>query len=443
MKLVSYFSDFLSNTVNLDQNRLDQLDTHVGAIVGYMSQDKVIGPMYKDHIPQGSWAHRTIIRPLPNHEFDADFLLLLTENKAWSKTPGEYLRQVRAAFKRSATYQTMVNKKNRCVRIVYANDCHVDVVPHLVLEDGRQVIVNYAEDKFEDTNPQGFTEWMREKDTLAQGHLRTTIRLVKYLRDFKQAFSCPSVILTTLLGERVQAVGTLKRYADLPTALAYLVSDLDRWLQFNPNMPVISDPSCPGTDFNHRWDQTRYANFRNQIHSYSTKIVAAYNDPDQASSLTRWQDVFGPDFKAAATTQQVAVVQKTPATPIKAPFEEFIEERGYAISPSYKARIDCTVRPKPGFRSGPLRSMPRLAKDRRLQFKLTTDTPEPFDLFWKVRNTGPDALSPERKRGQLLADDGSHSRNESTLYRGRHYIEAYVVKDKRVVATDHHDVVIE
>jgi hypothetical protein len=67
---------------------------------------------------------------------------------------------------RSSVYKEMVRKKNRCVRIGYANDCHIDVVPHLVLATGRQVIVNSEEDKFEDTNPQGFTAWMKEKDDL-------------------------------------------------------------------------------------------------------------------------------------------------------------------------------------------------------------------------------------------------------------------------------------
>lgn len=75
--------------------------------------------------------------------------------------------------------------------IGYANDCHIDVVPHLILADGQQVVINYADNAFEDTNPQGFTDWMKEKDDLAGGNLRRVIRLMKYLRDFKNTFSCP------------------------------------------------------------------------------------------------------------------------------------------------------------------------------------------------------------------------------------------------------------
>src|SRR5207247_11077484 len=73
------------------------------------------------------------------------------------------------------------------VRIAYANDCHVDVVAYLVLADGRQVIVNRDIDDWEDTNPQGFTNWMRSKDTITEGNLRRVLRLLKFLRDHKVA----------------------------------------------------------------------------------------------------------------------------------------------------------------------------------------------------------------------------------------------------------------
>lgn len=90
MKLLNYFKDFLDSTVNLNQTRLDLLDQRVQAIVSCLEDDSVIGTLIEDHIPQGSWAHRTIIRPLPGDEFDADFLLLLTEVDDWSVNPRVY-----------------------------------------------------------------------------------------------------------------------------------------------------------------------------------------------------------------------------------------------------------------------------------------------------------------------------------------------------------------
>jgi hypothetical protein len=448
VKLLAYFKAFLEDTVNLDDTRLAALDTHVAAIVTCLTDDSTLGQLVEDHIPQGSWAHRTIITPVGNHEFDADFLLLLTEVPEWSASPKTYIQQTRAAFRRSSTYRDKVRKKNRCVRIGYASDCHVDVVPHLVLADGRQVIVNYDEDKFEDTNPQGFTDWMKQQDDLAQGNLRKVIRLMKHLRDYKQTFKVPSVILTTLLGERVQAWDNETRYADVPTALKNLMADLDTWLQLYPTMPPIEDPSCPGTFFNHRWDQDEYANFCTKITLYSRWVQEAFDQQDKPSSLAAWQKIFGSDFKAPATTTfSAASTALAPAAPPRlqpAPGEQFIEEKALIRVAGYRATINATVLKRAGFRSGPLRVLRKVGKQRELEFTIATDVPEPFDLFWKVRNDGSEAQQAGQLRGQLIKDEArTRRRTETTLFRGRHYVECYILKDGRLVASAHHDVVIE
>jgi hypothetical protein len=75
-----------------------------------------------------------------------------------------------------------------------------------------------------------------------------------------EGIAVKSVILTTLLGNAVnhaQVWNDAGYYSDMPTALVHIVGDLDRYLQQCPDLPVIADPSCPGEDFNHRWDQER------------------------------------------------------------------------------------------------------------------------------------------------------------------------------------------
>jgi len=95
---------------------------------------------------------------------------------------------------------------------------------------------------------------MKERDELTEGNLRRTIRLLKWLRDYKNTFSCPSVILTVMLGGRVWYSGA-DRYRDVPHTLIALLEDLDGWLALHHDMPLLDDPSCPGTSFNQRWDE--------------------------------------------------------------------------------------------------------------------------------------------------------------------------------------------
>ncbi len=309
MKLIAYFDTLLRDTVNLSKGSLELLDSRVESIYAALADDPVLGPYVQDKIPQGSWAHRTIIRPpRDDGEFDADFLLLLDEHPEWSASPKSYIEQVYAALGRHSTYKDMPrNRKCRCVRLTYANSCHVDIVPYLHLPGWRQVIVNRDEDKWEDTNPDGFTQWMRTKDEITGKTLRKVIRLLKFLRDHKGTFlGTRSVILTTLVGERVERWRTIVDpgyYADVPTTLLHIVNDLDEWLQQNETRPSVADPSGSGVTFDHRWDDTTYANFRDKIHKYAADISTAYHEEDKDESVALWQDIFGNGFKAPPTKQ--------------------------------------------------------------------------------------------------------------------------------------------
>jgi SMODS domain-containing protein len=305
MHLDGHFDVLLKDTVNLSQFRLDTLDSHVSAICTALEADPELGPYVRGKIPQGSWAHRTIINPVGGKEFDADFMLLLEENPGWSASPKTYIDRVYQALDRHRVYGGMPHsRKCRCVRLTYAGSCHVDIVPYLTLSDGRQVIVNRDSDEWEDTNPEGFTAWMREKDQTAGGNLRRVIRLMKYLRDHKNSFTgTRSVLLTTLLGEQVSGIKQLfdtGYYNSTPTSLVHIVNDLDAWLQARPLKPSIPDPSGSGVTFDHRWGQATYAYFRDRIHVHAAQMQDAYDEPDKDTSVRKWQEVFGEGFTAPA-----------------------------------------------------------------------------------------------------------------------------------------------
>lgn len=174
-------------------------------------------------------------------------------------------------------------------------------------------------------------------------------------------------------------------------------------------------------------------------------VTEAYTETDKAKSLTAWQKIFGADFKAPVTASATAAsVQVARPKVAPAPREQFIEQKSLLRAARYRAQINATVLLRAGFRGGPLRVFRKVGKGRELKFTISTDVPEPFDLCWKVRNNGPEAERAGGLRGELLLDEKrTRARNENTLYRGRHYIECYIVKDRRLVASDRHDVVIE
>jgi hypothetical protein len=322
LKLIGHFNYFLANTVNLDETRLDRLQESSQAVYGALKSDRLFGPLITRMIRQGSWAHETIIKPLPGHEFDADFLLELTEVPDWSEHPKTYVTELGLALARIKPYTGMPREnKCRCVRLSYKGDFHLDIVPYLILSDGSQVIVNADQDEWEPTNPTGFTEWMREKDEITNGNLRRVIRIMKFLRDHKGTFEgTKSIILTTILGERVLPsllVNDPNYYSDVPTTLLHIVQDVDAWLQGQDSKPSIEDPSRSGASFDHRWNDRAYEAFRKRIHQYVGDMEAAYDEEDEERSVEQWQELLGDGFKLPDS--KPSLVRFAPAVPVAAP----------------------------------------------------------------------------------------------------------------------------
>lgn len=303
MRQTREFNNLLRKTVNLPDWQLRLLDDTVDAVFRTLKTDPRVGGRVADMIPQGSWAHRTIIRPPEGKEFDADFLLRMNEDPDWHESPGRYLDAVEDVLRGHGTYKRMpIERKDRCVRLTYAGDFHLDIVPFVRRADGTAWIVDGASGQWEPTNPTGYTTWMRDKDALAEGNLRRTVRLFKFLRDHHGWFAdTRSIILTTLLGERVTAAtkaANPDQYRDVPTTLLTLAEDVAGYLQDNPTKPDIADPSAAGANFGHRWTDASYAVLRRDMAECTALIGAAFHHQDAAESRRLWQEVFGPGFDA-------------------------------------------------------------------------------------------------------------------------------------------------
>ncbi len=326
MMHISSFAAFLKDVVNINQGRLDELKVNVEAVFEALESADSLGGAVVRYIPQGSWPHRTIIKPIDENEFDADILVEFVSHEDWDQRPVAYLDGLEAALVEHGTYGDMLDGVNhsRCVRVVYANQHHLDIVAYRILDDGRKVIVNRDTQDWEDTDPEGFTDWIWNKDKIADGNFRKVIRLLKYLRDFHGVFEgTPSIILTALAGQEVTAVkkaGKPGCYANVPTALRNVVADLNTYLQANPTIPTIEDPSgaahpdgTPVT-FDHRWDQATYDTLRASISDLAAAIDAAYAEPDSDHSVELWQAIFGDGFKGPEPNKSKNTVLPPPAT---------------------------------------------------------------------------------------------------------------------------------
>ena len=118
--------------------------------------------------------------------------------------------------------------------------------------------------------------------------------------------------------------------------------------------------------------------------------------------------------------------------------EEFIEEK-FPVDIRYNLDIDCNVMQN-GWRQFKLRdylskSIP-LSKNRQLDFFVSeTDCLKPFEVYWKVRNVGSEAIRRNMIRGNIIRENGFHHK-ENTDFSGLHYVECFLIKNNVCVARD-------
>jgi hypothetical protein len=456
VKLIEHFDNFLRDVVNLNNTRIGTLEQRVDTI-GTFLRNSDYGAPIQSFSPQGSWAHKTIIRPRPEQGFDADLVMYVRPNNTWSAA--QYIEDLYRVFRNHGTYKDKVGRNTRCVMINYAGDFSLDVVPVIVREffllTPTFEICNRLTDQYEPTAPQAYTAWLEEKNcAVGNNHLRKVTRLVKYLRDIKGTFTVKSILLTTLLGNQISILDALSHdFPDTPSALKTLFGRFDVWLQARATMPMVTNPVLSTEHFNRHWDQAKYENFREKIHQYREWIDDAYAEPDRDVSIQKWRRVFGEDFAKGEVVEKAAtavarVLHETASTDMVLA----VSRRGPGIlnrisprlphveaSPWKMARNTYTVvvrASESNTRNGPavrdIASGTIVAKRREIQFRALQANGLPFPsneyvVHWRVVNTDTEAAQRNQLRGGFYRSDAPGVRWESTLYRGAHWVEAFVV----------------
>ena len=316
MKHEKYFIDFLSDHVNLNQKRLDTLENRIKTITDFLKNNLT---NYRTHSPQGSYAHKTIIKPIQNNdEFDADFLIFVKDNNFDPDNyETDYVDKVYDVFKKSDLYKDKVSRKTRCVTIDYAGNFHLDVVP-CVEYGGIHYICNRQNKKYEKTDGDGYKKWLIEKNKIGgENNLRKVTRLLKFLRDHKSTFSVKSILLTTLLGNKIDSSDKeSSSFSELPTSLKTLAERINDFLQENITMPTIKNPVLPEEDFNRHWDQDKYKNFRDKFNSYNEKIKDAFNEEDHNESVKKWRKLFGEKFGILESSKKSSYKETISSMPV-------------------------------------------------------------------------------------------------------------------------------
>lgn len=253
---------------------------HYKAIAEWLGAPGSPLSMFKPWIyPQGSMALETTVRPRTREEYDLD---LVCQMLATGMSALDVYNAIYNRLMAHGTYAPMVEKKNRCVRLNYEHNFHLDIIPAEpdLARGGEAIRVpDRALRDWTPSNPKGYVAWFTQRSQVTLGELRKkvdplpnptpsdekptltiAVQLMKRRRDMLcDADAAPrSVVLTTLAAEYYRGTDCVL------TALAQIVAGIQQRIRdSHPGRITVCNPTNSGEKFCESFEGAgRYASFK-------------------------------------------------------------------------------------------------------------------------------------------------------------------------------------
>jgi hypothetical protein len=246
--------------------------------------------------PQGSMALGTTSKPVEGPH-DLDFVLEI-DAAYWRWHPLAGLHALYEFLRTNETYREMVSLKNRVVRLTYADEFYMDILPAYTdsASGGTCILVpDRARVSLCPSNPEGYIAWFRnqcftrrrlllekakpvpsQQTVHEKQPLQLAVQLLKRWRDlaFEDECLAPiSVVLTTLAATYYQGDDSVS------DALSIILSGIVNAIacaDLNGGRIVVCNPSNAQEDFGERWDENpaAYTAFKREIRKLQKEWTA-------------------------------------------------------------------------------------------------------------------------------------------------------------------------
>jgi len=246
--------------------------------------------------PQGSMRLGTTVHPIDG-PFDLDFVCQLSVPYR-PQNPMALLDRLVAFFKANDLYKDMVQRMNRCARLIYADDFYMDILPACSDHAAGQTCIQVPDRDskgWKASDPKKYAEWFELRSqyrmykvaaardavqplpalegTEEKEVLQLVVQLLKRWRDlFYSDNSYPpiSVVLTTLAADLYRGEESIS--VALLNCLEGVVQRLEAARARGQRLSVIN-PVHVDEDFSERWDNrdNAYREFDRGIRQFAKK----------------------------------------------------------------------------------------------------------------------------------------------------------------------------
>ena len=318
---LDFLLDQVAQSLELTPSQYENAVRKYGAVGGWLSQpDSPLAPRRPLIYPQGSMALRTTVRPILALEYDLDLVCQMDGGDLSAMELYDLLYERLAA---NEIYRSRLETKNRCVRIQYANDFHLDIIPGTPdpARPARCILVPDCElQSWTPSYPLGFVTWFHlrargefvvtkamvplpPQTILEKTILGVAVQLIKRRRDvrFNAGDLAPrSIILTTLSGhfyrgEATAAAAVLNILEEIERAIAAVA----------PRRLDVTNPTNPDEHFSDSFTDESYGAFVTFIKSFRREIADLIEANGLPELQRRLEEMFG-DGPASAAVKAFA-----------------------------------------------------------------------------------------------------------------------------------------
>lgn len=151
--------DALFAQIDLTESQYETAKDRYEAVSAWLAESESSFLKVASIYAQGSIALGTANKPIGRDEFDVDLVCHLPSVGAGSD-PAAVKALIGGRLKAHATYASMLEEKQRCWRLCYANEFHLDITPSIpnpACGNGGELVPDRALLTWKPTNPKGYT----------------------------------------------------------------------------------------------------------------------------------------------------------------------------------------------------------------------------------------------------------------------------------------------
>ena len=310
----------ISQSLQLPRSKYELAEERYHTIGDIIQKDAVFDDIDLHVYPHGSFRQKTTVKPLQEDEYDLDFVVELPTES--SMMPGDLYNNIYRILSTDGIHNKMVEKKTRCIRVNYANDFHMDIMPgKLINAATKEIIVPDRELKnwYHHSNPIGFAEWFEQQARISiiseynqrvakaktepiteqeiaarLEPLRRAVQLIKRYRDLycdaNDAVPVRSIVISTLMGQISSS------YSSEMDIIMDFCSYVNGRIQLAGGKPFeVRNPVITNEVLSEKWneDVQNYNDFKDMMKALTDDIDKLYSLTINTDIVTQLKKMFG------------------------------------------------------------------------------------------------------------------------------------------------------